>query len=403
MLPTTKPLGLTSQQKKDYLESALFELYMQNPFYAGLLTEMNIKYSDQIPTCIAFDKKKQEFEIILNTQQMSMFSKLERTAVLHHEVLHFAHQHLLRATDYEKDPKLYNIAMDMSINQYIQNLPQGCIEVKQFKKNDGSPFPTFKGFELYYELLKDNQEANKDEMAKYTPETATDAHGWEEMEEGDYQKMAEEAKKLVNRTVEKTSTGYSELPDTLKDLMKELDRITEKLNYKRILKEAIKKTVCVTDRESTWNRPNKRYGVYAPGTRTGRLPNIGIFIDTSGSISHNELNDFLGILNGFLKHGAKKCSLGLWHTELYYYKPHKFRNTLDKEELQSGGTDVSAALDKINDEAPDLSIILTDGDFCPYPDKIKGSVIWIISHGGNKNHPMKHVGKTIMLDALKND
>jgi predicted metal-dependent peptidase len=97
-------------------------------------------------------------------------------------------------------------------------------------------------------------------------------------------------------------------------LLREIESSISGMNYKKILRDTIKRTVCATDRESNWNRRNKRYGIFAPGTKQGVLPECALMIDTSGSISNIEMNEFLEVVSGFLKAGSRKCVLGLWHT-----------------------------------------------------------------------------------------
>jgi hypothetical protein len=57
-MPPQVPLEV----KKHALESALSQLADKDPFYAGLLQEINIRYSDAVPTAaIGYDKKKDSF------------------------------------------------------------------------------------------------------------------------------------------------------------------------------------------------------------------------------------------------------------------------------------------------------------------------------------------------------
>ena len=60
-------------------------------------------------------------------------SEEERIAVLVHELFHIIHKHPFRAPFIKVHPKrrrYMNIAMDLSINQLIPNLPMGCDECR---------------------------------------------------------------------------------------------------------------------------------------------------------------------------------------------------------------------------------------------------------------------------------
>lgn len=405
---TTNPeLPVISEiDKKNALESSLYYFTNAQPFVGGMLQELTMKYSSQVPTAgITFDKKSSEFLVYLNPNFFCGLSVKERVAVLHHEILHFTNKHLFRLPflDVKDDQKrIYNIAGDMSINQYIPDLPFGCVDVKDWKcKVNGKvePFPILRSMEEYYELIKNNPDENKDQMDKYKQ---FDVHDWEGMDEETKQKMLDEAKKLIKRTIEKTSYDHSRVPEGIRDLLQELEVLAAGLNYKQILKNAIKRTVSSVERASTWKRPNRRYGVMSPGSITGNLPHLYFANDSSGSISVSEQNMYLRIMDEFLAVGSRKCTLAFWHTNMYYKKPYKKGQEIKEDVLESGGTDVGCVLRDIKESKPDLALILTDGYYDKADIEINSEVIFIISKGGNKDHPMKHVGKTILLDSLKN-
>lgn len=404
--PEILPVVVISEMtKKKAIESSLYYFTQQQPFIGGMLQELTMRYSNQVPTAgITFDKKNSEFLIYLNPEYFCNLTTEERVAVLHHEILHFTNKHLFRLPFMnvpEDERMMFNIAGDMSINQFIKDLPKGCIDVKDWKHtvNDKIElFPTFKSMEEYYELIKNNKNENKDKIKGYKP---FDVHDWEAMDEETKNRMLDEAKKLVRRTIEKTSYEHSRVPDSIKDLLQEIETMSAGLNYRQILRQAIKRSVSCAERAATWKRPNKRYGVISPGSIMGNLPHLAFFNDSSGSISIQEQNTYLRIMDQFLAAGSRRCTLAFWHTNLYYKKPYRKGQEIKEDSLQSGGTDVTCVLQEIKKSKPDLSIILTDGYFDKADVEVTGDIIWIISKGGNKDHPMKHLGKTILLDNLK--
>jgi predicted metal-dependent peptidase len=414
---------VSDDDKKKMLQSAIYHLTNQQAFYGQLLQELTIKYNHSIPTAgITFNKKVQQFEVYINPNFFASLKNEERIAVFHHEVLHFTNKHLFRlpflddkVTNEEK--KMYNIGGDMAINQYIKNLPQGCVDVKDWKMDDGSLFPTFNNMETYYELIKSESKQQKKSNEKKEKGEGQgtkgnvndhldnykefDVHMWDSLDEETKKQMLDEAKKIIKRTIEKTSYNHSNVPDSMKDLLEEIEGLTASINYKEILRSVIKKTVSSVDRDTTWKKPNRRYGIYSPGSKVGNTPKLAFLNDSSGSISVKEQNEYLRIMDQFLKVGSRNCILGFWHTNLYYKKPYKKGQEVNKDELQSGGTDVTSIMEDIKKHKYDLSIILTDGYYDACDIKASSEVIWIISSGGNPSHPMMHVGKTIMLDKLK--
>jgi predicted metal-dependent peptidase len=363
-----------------------------------------------------------------------------------------------------KEHMLRNIAADMSINQYIQGLPAGCsqcppieskdrckneacpgkcIDVKDWKDEFGSPFPPFQSMEVYFDLLKrttkdpnngqgdgegdseneGDQEQDGDNgqqqlsggskpgrgkgkgdpsinWDKYSKYQQFDPHDWDDLSEEEKERMLQESKELVQRTIEKTFRDHSLAPGAIKELLQDIEAKLKQLDYKGLLREAIKRTISASDRESTWYRPNKRYGTYAPGTTNAKHPYINFYIDMSGSISHTEANEFKGVMDGFLQHSAKYCNVGFWHTELYQFRKYKRNEPFKEEDMQSGGTEPKVVLDHIKKNHPNLSIILTDGCYSGSNIKVDDKVIWIISANGTPDHQYKHIGITIKLEHL---
>lgn len=448
------------------LQRCLYEIIKTSPFIGSLLQEMTFKFDNHtVPTAgVTFNNKTAKFELLVNTDFFMGKAKdpdgnpiitdsKQRTAILTHEILHFLHNHLFRFQQMEvkgENRMFWNIAADMAINQYIPNLPKGCIKVEDFKTADKKPFPKLKSMEEYYDLIQKNREgdktkgedlvdqkgnpkndshgnqmvdkngnpyqnpdgsamqgtgnegSNKDILDKYQP---FDEHDWDGLSEEEKERMIREMKNVLQRTIEKTSYSHSTVPGSVADLIKEIDAHLQKFNYKAILKQAIKKTALAQDRESSWKRTSKRYEEKAPGTTVSRMPKLNMYVDTSGSISYKELNAFLDIIDGFLKQGTKTCSLALWHTEIYYNKKYRLKTRLKEKEIKGGGTDPDPVLDLIGKDRPELSIILTDGYYSPYRgrmNKLKGlDVIWIISENGDTNHPNKSIGKTIPMRGIK--
>ncbi len=404
---------------KNNLIKSLYYFTDSNAFIGGMLQEMNFKPEYRLPTAaLAYDKKRQQFEIIINPTFFNKLPLEHQMGVLHHEILHFTNAHHFRfdfdQTKEKDDKKRANIAADMAINQYIASLPQGCVDVKFYETDDKQPFPRFATAEVYQQLLKDNPDAQKNAVDKMKKEFGSeekdfgngegliDEHSWEDLSEEEKKQMAEEMKKIVKRTMEKTSYDMTSLPQAIKDLVEEIDVFLRGMNYRQILQSAIKKSVSFSDRMNTWKRPNKRYGTVAQGSTLAKLPQLNVYIDTSGSISVKEMNEFLTVLNGFLKAGSRKCQLGLWHTQLYKKKKYKLNQNLLENEIESGGTDMTQVCEDINKMNPDLSIILTDGYFSTNVNP-KFQTIVIISENGGMKHPLVEHSNvtTIAMTGLK--
>lgn len=397
------------------IQKAVYRLLRSQPFVGNLLQEMTIRSSELIPTAaLMYNKHTNTFGVEINNKFFQEQSSEGQVAILIHELMHFTNGHVFRweTLGSEKEQKIRNIAADCSINQYIQNLPEGCVDVAQFKDAEGTPFPLYQTMEHYYTLINETidkqQQGKGDGIPKMWQQILDqgefDQHLWDELSEEEKQRMLQEARALIKRTVEKTTNSYSTVPEGIRDLLTQLDSQINALDYKGLLKKAIKRSLCAPERTNSWHRPNKRFGNYAPGTTHDKLPFLNFYVDFSGSISVKEANAFLSTANGFLGAGKMKhCNIGFWHTELYLPKKvRKYRanSELTPDDVQSGGTEPMCVLEHIKETHPNLSIILTDGHYGGSDVKITDKIIWIISENGNLDHPYKHIGLTLPLKFL---
>lgn len=390
-----------------------------------------------------------------------------RVAVLLHEMSHITNKHPIRVPFLKIAPEKrqwMNIAADMAINQYIKNLPNGCkqcpskdqlvvgvecpnekcpgncIDVKDYYDIDDNgkktPWPANQTMEHYYELLlrraedmnysggkcsncgtemqdgegegNDGEGEGNGVCPKCGKKHGTgkpkefDKHNWGEG--GEENDMLDATEELVKRAMIKSSIEYDELPGNIKELLVDIEARRTELNYKALILQAIKRSATGHERKHSWTRKSKRFGNYAPGTKPGDLPKLDMFIDSSGSISVHEGNEFLDIVDNFLQAGCRKCNLNIFHTENYYRKPYKLGQRLDKRDWQSGGTCLEQSLRIIAETRPDLTIILTDGYYSNVevekwlPNGVKfPHCLFIISRDGTEDHPLKRLGYTIKI------
>ncbi len=231
-----------------------------------------------------------------------------------------------------------------------------------------------------------------------------DVHDWDGSgEEGD---MLDAVEELVKRAMVKESLSYDELPNNIKELLQDIEARKAELNYRALILSAIKRSASGHSRISTWSRKSKRYGHLAPGSKIGELPKLHQFIDTSGSISIEEANEFLDIVDNFLKAGSRKCRLNLFHTENYYSQEYRLGKRLSRDEVQSGGTCLESSMKEIAKRRPDLAVILTDGCYSDVnvekmigPNDKFPQCLFIISREGTIDHPLKRLGETIKIPS----
>jgi len=233
-----------------------------------------------------------------------------------------------------------------------------------------------------------------------------DVHDWHaNAEESEVLDATEE---LVKRAMVKQSMSYDNLPSSVRELLDSIKQRRAELNYKALILAAIKRSASGHNRAYSWTRRSRRFGNKAPGTKDGNLPKLSLYLDTSGSISVEELNVFLDIVDNFLKVGARNCEINLFSDANYYASKYKLgdRSMQDqiKKSVSMGGTCLESSLKKIHETRADLAIIITDGYYGDVnyeewqrPGQQMPQVLWIISKNGSDNHPLQRLGSTIKV------
>jgi predicted metal-dependent peptidase len=433
------------EDKSQCLATAIYETSRSHPFLGSVLQCLTIQYSHQLPTAgILFNTDAKRWDMLVNPFFFcKKLSAPQRKAVLIHELSHITHKHPLRVPFMKISARkrmLMNIAADMAINQFINDIPKGCpdcppVDAQQPCKNEmcpgrcihvadyfdqdektgtKTPWPLNQTMEAYYERLikrfddpKDGDDGEGEGNAGGGAETGDlpqtiDEHMWDGA--SDEKEMLDATEELVKRAMVKARLSYDDLPGHVKDLLEEIKTRRAELNYKALIMAAMKKHASGHNRKGTWTRKNKRFGFKAPGSKVGDLPKLELHLDTSGSISTEELNEFLEIVDQFLKVGARKCNLSFFHTDLYGRQQYKMGTKINKEDIQSGGTELEKTLQDIWTRRGDLSIIITDGCYGDVPVETWmkpgqqfPQVLWIISKGGEEKHPLARIGDTVKV------
>ena len=433
--------------KSQCLSTVIYECCTKtHQFMGAVLQSLTINYSHQLPTAgILFNTDAKHWEMLINPYFFCRKLNAEqRKAVLLHELSHILHKHPLRVPFLKiamRKRVLMNIAADMAINQFIKNIPDGCpqctpydpdhpvecpnemcpgrgIFLRDFYDIDDKtkariPWKANQTMEHYYEkLLTRFEDPDEDKDGEGNagggastgdlPQTI-DEHLWDNgaVEEKD---MLDATEELAKRAMVKARLDYDSLPGSVRELLEDIKSRRAELNYKQLIMSAMKRHASGHDRDFTWTRPSKRYGNKARGTKVGQLPKLHNFIDTSGSISIEEANGFLDVVDQFLRVGSRKCDLGFFHTKLYKDDKYKMGTKVAREDIQSGGTDLTPVMKRILDQKPDLSVILTDGCYgdvrCEEwmkPGEKFPQVLFVISKDGTTDHPLKRFGETVKI------
>ena len=101
----------------DNLAKAGKTLILKEPFYGLFLVGLNKTFRKDIPTA-GVSKNGIGVQLSVNPEFFDNLNELHRIGLLKHELLHISFGHLV-LRDRFSNHKLFNIAADLEINQYI--------------------------------------------------------------------------------------------------------------------------------------------------------------------------------------------------------------------------------------------------------------------------------------------
>ena len=374
---------------QDLVAKTTKELILTEPFYGLFLIGINKKFTDQIPTA-GVSKNGIGMQLTINPEFYTNLNDLHRLGLIKHELLHIAFGHLLMR-DLYSNHKLFNIAADLEINQYIDGskLPEGGLLLSSFPELN---LPKKAGTKVYYNLLEQAQDdgtsPSLDSLMNKMDGESQYCHGtWDEFDE-----LSEPDKKLLEKQVEHQLKDAAEttvkrqgnIPGEFKDIIERLFHVEPaKFDWKSYLKRFVGNSSVVYTKKLR-RKYNKRYAAN-PGLKIKFKNHILVGVDTSGSVNNEELKEFFSELAHMSKTGHKitvaQCDTSLRTVE--ECNPKK-----DWEIHGRGGTSFQPVIDHYNEKGSYTALIyLTDGEAYA-PDNCPKNTLWCLSSISEMNNEL---------------
>ena len=383
---------------QDQVARTTKSLIFTEPFYGLFLIGINKQYSERIPTA-GVSKKGIGMQLTINPEFFNNLSEDHRFGLIKHELLHIAFGHLL-LRDLYSDHKLFNIAADLEINQYIleSKLPNGGLLLSSFPELN---LPERAGTKKYYELLQEAKEngtsPSLDNLMQQMDGESQYCHStWDEFDElpeADKKLMQKQIEHQLKESAETTEKRCGYIPGELKDLIERLLHVDPpKFDWKAYLRRFIGNSSIVYTKKLR-RKYNKRYAAN-PGLKIKFKNHICVGVDTSGSVNNDELKEFFSELTHMHKTGHKitvvQCDTKI--NDIKEFNPKK-----DWEIHGRGGTSFQPVIDHYNENKGRYTalIYLTDGEAYA-PDDCPNNTLWVHSSNCSINEELP--GKKIQLN-----
>ncbi len=419
-------------------------LVLEHPFFGALTLGMRLREDTTCETAWSEGKT-----LAYNPLYVNMLPHAKLKGLMGHVVMHPACRHHLRRNG--RNHKQWNMACDYAINWILLEagltLPDGYLDKPAWRGKTAD--------EIYTLLSPDGSDNGREQQARHSEEKKTaeeqpsdpadpeskigreqtqsdrkdsdnstdqkkpryaqearkdDDHRFEQGDPGkagevrdapppeggsaagdDPAEMENEIKIALARAAQQ-ARAMGDLPAGLARL---IDRIlSPKLDWQSLLSRFINAAV---RHDYAWTPPNRRYlhqGLYLPTMRSNDLPEVVVAVDTSGSVSPAELDQFAAELSAILEYGATTVHL------LYCDMQVVRAETVQRQDLPlklvpkgGGGTDFRPTFDWVAKQTvlPCCLIYLTDLECNRFPEMPTYPVLWARIGDSNIQPPFGEV------------
>ena len=367
---------------QDQLSRISKTLIFTEPFYGIFLIGMQKEFNKNIATA-GVGKHGIGMRLVINPDFFAELSEPHQQGLLKHELLHIAFGHIIMADKYP-NKKLFNIAADIEINQYIDSnmLPAGGLTLDTFKD---LRLPKRAGTSEYYKLLQQTMDKNGNSsnsalqsiLDQMDGKSQYDHKLWDEVTD-----LPEAEKKLVQKqyehqmktTAEEIQKKHGNIPGELAEIIERLFKVVPpKFNWKQYLKRFINNASKIYTKKLR-RKYNKRYAGN-PGLKIKHRNHVLVGVDTSGSVSSEELVEFMHELCHMHKTG-NQITVAQFDTRLTSvedFNPKKNWNIKGR-----GGTCFQPVTDHYNENKYSAFICLTDGE-ASNPENCPKNALWVHS------------------------
>ena len=212
----------------------------------------------------------------------------------------------------------------------------------------------------------------------------------------------EELNSLIKDYAARGEKSWGSLGRHLKDQI--LASLNAKIDYRKVLKN-FRASILSEKKHLTRFKPSRRFGFEYMGSKREFTTKLLLAIDTSGSISNQNLKNFYGVINKFFKYGIESIDVLNFDCELQG-EPVIFKKRQTSFNISGrGGTNFQPVFDYAkNHPEYDGVIIFTDG-YADHPKKkpgTKAKFVWVLTSEDEYNEHkdwMKQTGKSCFLTA----
>lgn len=353
------------------IEKARTQLILGQPWFGSLLFKLEFIKTTDVDVA-ATDGS----HLYYNPEGFAEFDEIYHASILAHEALHCILYHPYRRN--ERDPKAWNVACDYAVNSILVQegfpLPESALYEPKYANETAE--------NIYDDLLENAQEVPLIFGADVMDAALSDAETTQ----------AEAEWKIAVQQATKAAKNMGKLSNNLEALVEGL--LEPVIDWKDALARFVTEK---TKGDYTWSRPNRRFigdDIYLPSNTTFSIGEMSIIVDTSGSVSNSELQEFISEVNGILDVAApSKVNVIYADTEVnneQIFTPSDYPITAEVK--GRGGTDFRPALSFVTKHRANSACIIYFTDMeGVFPDEAPPIPVLWLSNSHIKTAPFGDV------------
>jgi len=385
---------------RDKLVTARVGLLLRAPFFGNLATRLVLTNADAWCPTAATEGRN----FFYNSEFINKLSLKELEFLFGHEVLHVVYDHMGRRGD--REPRLWNIADDYCVNADLIEHRIGE-KINKVPILYHSKYQGMSAEEVYDDLYKNADKIDIDKLMEQLlddhldgdggcDECTCDSNGSGNKPGNGRPKLTKEEKKQIRDEIKEAvlaaaeAAGAGNVPGNIKRMIKDLTAPV--VNWRELLQQQIQSII---KNDFSFARPSRRswhMDAILPGMKNAQTIDICVAIDTSGSITEEDLKIFLSEVKGIMDmYDDYRVHIITWDTQVYNpadFTPDTNQDITTYEPGGGGGTEPHCVWNylKENEIEPKKLIMFTD--FCFFgwsPEDVQDycDTIWIIK--GNPN------------------
>lgn len=379
-------------------------------FYGYFLFQMGreIRFDINTPTAINF--KGAKYVIYFNPIIFLQLNIKQMESTIKHEIHHILSMHLIRAKELKGrfSTLAINLAMDIVVNQYLNNFPPYAITLKGVNLKYDLNLEPFNTFEYYAEniqnvlnVIEENDEGEEDDSVGENSDTGFDiekSHDlWDECENLDEKMLKDFTEKFIS------NAEKGAIPIHIEGMISNLRQSKGELPWNLYLKKLM--GTVESNKKKTITRRNRRQPnrLDLRGELRNHKAEIIVAIDISGSISDEEFKQAVKEVLSIVKNYNHEITIVECDKEVK--NAYKVKNIYDiKDRCSSGGgTRFTPVFEYANNKNSNLLVYFTDGKG---EDRLQVKprgykVLWVISGRGDKLSLNKAYGAVKKLSKLE--